>query len=110
MLTRTSIPRAEARLYSHLRQLLTRPGVLRGSLVETRLKCGKSSCRCHKDKRRRHPAVYLGLKTNGKQQMIYVPMAWATRVRDWIEHYRRIRKVLEELCQACLARLKERQD
>ena len=109
MLTTSSLPDAERRLYSELRQMLTRPGLLRGSLVDSRRKCGKAGCRCRTDPRRRHRSLYLGLTTGGKTRMIYVPPEWEARVREWLDRYHQIREVLERLSEACVRRLKDRQ-
>ena len=108
MLTRTSLSPAERQLYSTLHQVLSRPGLLRGSLVEMRRTCGKEGCRCQKDRRHRHRSLYLGLKLKGRQHMVYVPKDWEDRVREWVDRHREIRDVLEKLSLACIKRLQAR--
>lgn len=110
MMTRTSISPAERRLYSTLHQVLSRPGLLRGSLVEMRRTCGKEGCRCRKGRHQRHRSLYLGLKLKGKQHMVYVPRDWEDRVREWVDRYHEIREVLEKLSLGCLQRLQSRED
>jgi hypothetical protein len=110
MLTPSSLPPSERRLYSELKLILGHPGLLRGSLVESRRKCGKQSCRCQTNPRRRHRSLYLGLTTRGKTRMIYVPAEWEARVREWLDRYQQVRDVLERLSEACVARLKQRQE
>ena len=108
MLTPSSLSPIERRLYSQLRKVLVRPGLLRGNLVNTRRTCGKPSCRCWKGPRYRHRSLYLGLSLNGKARMIYVPSDWEEVVRDWSDRYAQIRDLLEQLSLACLKRLQSR--
>ena len=110
MLTPSSLPPSERRLYSELKKILDHPGLMRGSLVESRRTCGKQSCRCQTDRRRRHRAIYLGLTTAGKTRMFYVPAEWEARVREWLDRHQQVRKVLERLSEACVSRLKHRQE
>jgi hypothetical protein len=42
--------------------------------------------------------------------MIYVPAEWEDRVREWLDRYQQVRKVLERLSEACVTRLKQRQE
>ena len=110
MLTRTSLSAGERQLYSRLHHVLTRPGLLRGSLVDMGRTCGKRSCACHQDKSRRHHALYLAANVGGKRRMIYVPAAWEGRVREWVDRHGEIREVLEKISQYCLRRLKDRKE
>lgn len=110
MLTPSSLPPGERELYSKIRQVLGRPGILRGNLVVTRPTCGKASCRCRRRRPKGHPALYLGISVDGKRRMIYVPAAWEERVREWVDRYAHIRGLLERLCQACMKRLQGRKE
>lgn len=110
MVTRASLSPAERELYSSLHQILSHPGLLRGSLVEMRRTCGKEGCRCRKGPRQRHRSLYLGLKLKGKQRMVYVPKDWEDRVREWVERHREIRDVLEKLSLAFIKRLQTRKE
>jgi hypothetical protein len=109
MTPRTAVPPSERVLYSQLRLALRHPGLLRGSLVEMRRTCGKKPCRCLKGRRFRHRSTYLAVRLRGKSRLIYVPAEWEDRVRDWVARYGRVREVLEQLSQACLARLQQRE-
>lgn len=110
MLTRSSLAAAERQLYSKLHQILARPGLIRGSLVEMGRTCGKPSCQCARDKSHRHRALYVAANVNGKRRMIYVPRTWEPAVREWVERYGEIRDALEKLSQACLKRLLSRKE
>ncbi len=110
MTSRSSSPATERRLYSRLRQLLNEPGVLRGTLVEMRRKCGKPSCRCARDTEARHRALILCVSVEGKRTSIYVPPDWEARVREWVARYGELRELLDKLSQQYLKRLKARQE
>jgi len=110
MLTPSSLPAWERDLYSRLRQILNRPGVMRGNPVLSRRTCGKPSCGCHGGPRKGHPSLYLGISLKGKHHMVYVPPEWRDRVREWVDRYAQVREVLERLSLACLKRLKSREE
>lgn len=110
MLAPVQLPPAERALYSRLRQLLTRPGLLRGSLVTMRRTCGGKNCRCLKGKAYRHRSLYLGLRLRGKTRMVYIPAEWEDRVRDWTGRYAEAREMLERLSMSCLERLRQREE
>lgn len=109
-MSRTSLSPMERKLYSKLRTLLNEPGLIRGSLVEMKRVCGKKSCQCSSDPDRKHRSLYLGLRIDGKQRMIYVPAEWEDRVREWTNRYSEMREVLEQLSLKSLERLKNRQE
>jgi len=104
-LSSKSLSPEERRLYSQLHQMLMQAGMLRGSLVVMRRRCGKGGCRCNKSPRNRHRSLVLKIGKNGRQQTIYIPHPWEERVRAWVAHYAEIRDVLERLCLACLRRV-----
>lgn len=109
MIAPQSLPASERGLYSQLRQILTRPGLLRGNLVIMQRTCGKPTCRCTKGKESRHRSLYLSVSVGGKRRMVYIPPDWETEVRDWVDRYSQVREVLEKLSTACLVRLEKRE-
>jgi hypothetical protein len=109
MLNRSSLAPGERKLYSSLREILAHPGILRGNLVLSRRKCGKTTCHCYRGPQKGHPSLYLGISLEGKRRMIYVPPAWEERIRDWVDRYAQVREVLEKLSLACLKRLESRE-
>ena len=108
MLPRTALSKRDRDLYSKLHQLLRQPGLMRGSLVEMRRRCGKKTCRCHANPAARHASLYLGLRLNGRQRMVYIPAAWEARVREWNARYSQVRDLLERLSLAFLEQLEKR--
>lgn len=110
MLTRGSMTAAERHLYAKARQILSRPGVIRGSLVTMGRTCGKPSCRCARRAAHRHRALYLAVGVGGRRRMIYVPAAWDARVREWVGRHGEVRKILDQLSAACIDRLQSRKE
>jgi len=104
-LSAESLDPTERRLYAQVRQMLTRAGLLRGSLVEMRRRCGKAGCRCTRSRRDQHRSLVLKIGENGRQRTIYIPPGWGDRVRTWVAHYAEIREVLEQLSRFCLKRV-----
>jgi hypothetical protein len=83
-------------------------GLLRGNLIQTNRTCGKAGCRCQQGER--HQSWYLGFSDEGAKKMKCVPRDWEPRVRRWVEDYHEVRRLLEELSQLYLQRLKDRKD
>lgn len=110
MLSPSSLPAAERQLYSKVRQILSRPGLIRGSLVLMKRKCGKESCRCGQSPRGRHRSVYLAVNFEGRRRLMYIPEPWEERVGEWVGRYSAIREALERLSSACIRRLKAREE
>jgi hypothetical protein len=70
--------------------------MMRGSLFERQIKCGKASCRCAEGKG--HPTTYLGVSfKGGKTVQITVPKKLVSRVRKWVENYSTFWSALEQI-------------
>lgn len=101
-------PARERHQLSKLRQLLSRPGLLRGNLVRMARTCGKPGCCCTRGQL--HVSWYLAQSHGGKRRMLYVPESWLHPVREWTRRYAEIRQLLYELSDLYWDRLKRRQD
>lgn len=110
MIARGSLTASERHAYSTVRRILSRPGLIRGSLVMMGRTCGKASCRCARSAKHRHRALYVAVNDGGRRRMIYVPAAWETRVREWVGRYGEIREILDTLSAACVERLRNRKE
>jgi hypothetical protein len=70
--------------------------VLRGSVVERAVRCGKPSCRCASGEL--HPAVYLSVThRGGRTEQISVPHHLLAGVRHGIAVYSKWWEILEQL-------------
>ena len=60
--------------------------MLRGSLFERRITCGKAACRCAQGPG--HPTTYLSVSfKNGQTVQITVPKTLVPRVRELVDNY-----------------------
>ncbi len=70
--------------------------VLRGSLVERAVRCGKSSCRCARGEL--HSAVFLSVThRGGRTEQISVPRHVVAEVRNGIAVYSKWWEIVEQL-------------
>jgi len=91
-----------------LRRLPPIEAVLRGSLIERYKRCGKPGCKCA-DGPGHGPKYYLSVsKPGSKPQMDYVPQDLKQRVEEYLVNYRKIKTILEELCEISRELLRRR--
>lgn len=105
---RGHLPDAERQAISRLHALLTRPGLLHGSLQANRRRCGNPTCRCSRG--RLHTSPLLRVVEGGKQVSIHVPATWEARVRAWLGRDREIRQLLSRLAAMYTSRLRRRKE
>ena len=71
--------------------------VLRGSLMQRYLTCGKPDCRCARGKRH-GPIWYLSVTLDQSHRTgSTVPSHLLPQVRRWIENYHRVKEHLEKI-------------
>jgi len=79
-----------------LRALPSLEEVVRGSIVERRLRCGKASCRCARGQL--HTATYLSVTfAGGRTEQISLPAELVPLARRWVANYRAWWKVVEKV-------------
>jgi len=80
-----------------LRRLPPLHAILRGSLVERYKRCGKPGCKCANGPGH-GPKYYLTVSYPKKRpEMDYVPADLQAKVRQYLENYRKVKEILEEL-------------
>ena len=83
--------------------------ILRGSLIERYKRCGKPGCKCS-ESRGHGPKYYLSVsKPKQKPEMDYIPLDYQTQVTEYLENFRQIKTILEELCEINRELLKRRE-
>ena len=98
----------ERQARSQLTRIVHQEPFLRGSLVESTFKCGKSNCWCNKNKAKSgHPACYLSMRLGKKRKMIYIPKTYEKQIRQWVATYKNINKMVGNISKCCLARFKQ---
>lgn len=71
--------------------------ILRGSLVERFVTCGKRTCKCARGERH-GPLYYLTVsRPRGRTQGLYVPPDRLPEVRAWLANYQRLKGQLEAI-------------
>lgn len=98
----------ERRLRSELNKLLSRQGVLHGSLLRRKRVCGKPNCRCTRGEL--HQGLYLIVTEEGTSRQLYVPESWEQTVRAWIQQYRQARRLMDEISGIHWDKVRRRQD
>ncbi len=90
-----------------LRSLLNEDiGMIRGSLIERFLRCGKEGCKCQEGER--HGPFYSLTFTEGdKRKNIYVPKGKVEEVREGIKAYKRAKKAIASVGDMNRKRLKK---
>ena len=108
MRPRSHFPDPERRARSRLTQILHEEPFVLGSLVTMKRTCGKPGCKCTRGEL--HPGLYLALRVGGKRKMIHVPQSLEAQVRQWVETYQEVWRLMEKVSQACYQRfLQEKQ-
>jgi hypothetical protein len=86
----------EARKQAIIESLPSFAEMMRGSLVERSIKCGKESCRCAQG--HKHPTTYLSVSFKaGKTVQITVPKNLLERVRGMVRNYSEFWAALEQI-------------
>lgn len=87
------------REYRALAAKLAETGYLwNGTVSRQMLTCGKKSCACRKDERRRHgPYAYWTTKVGGKTVSRLLSTEEAALYEEWIENRRRLEELQREL-------------
>jgi len=100
-----SLPERERSALSRLRQILGESGLMRASLFLLHNTCGKQGCRCMRGKRYRHISWYVSQSRKGKLRRKFVPLTQLDEVRRWLERYREIRLLLDQVSEEYWKRL-----
>jgi len=95
---RTGQSEKERKARARLHFLLRDKGLLRGSLVTLKTKCGNPNCRCARGEK--HLSTVVEQHNQGKTRMRTVRGKELKEVEQWIENYREAKQLLEELSEA----------
>jgi DNA-dependent RNA polymerase auxiliary subunit epsilon len=101
--TEWNLLRRRKRIVGELRQTLCSE-LMRGSIVLSSRKCGRSQCICEREGKR-HPRTSLSVNLRGKTNSIYLDAEREGVARTGIEAYVRLWALLEELTEVNLALL-----
>jgi len=79
--------------------------VVRGSLIQSRIRCGKPTCKCAKGEF--HTAFYLSRRIGGKTRMHHIAKDQVAVIKLWKKNYERLEALLEKLTDALMEELKK---
>jgi hypothetical protein len=90
---------AHEETYRVLAAQLSQVGYLwHGTVVRQTLTCGKSTCACHRDPRRRHgPYAYWSSKVKGRTVSRLLKPEEAALYEEWIQNRRRIERIQRKM-------------
>ena len=103
---RAKLSTAERNFRSRIVQLAAGQWFLRGTLSERWGKCGKPNCHCAQGEL--HKSLYLVQSHAGKPRQICVPKDWQERVRQAVNDYQLLQRLIEEVSELEWKRLQER--
>jgi uncharacterized protein DUF6788 len=82
-----------------LRKLPPMEQLLRGSLIERYLRCGKPGCKCAQGEGH-GPKYYLSVSFPGlRPQQDYVPQGDSAQVSQYLANHQQLRTIVEEICE-----------
>ena len=101
MSTRMVLMKRARRLRSQMRWL---GPLLKGTVMERRMRCGKAGCRCTKGQ----PHVYLVItwKEEGRSRMVYVDERRREEALAWSANYRKFKELLGQHTEVLIRMLK----
>jgi len=104
-MNRSQLSAPERALRSRLAKLVHEEPLLHGTLTVRHVTCGNPRCRCARGKR--HPALYLTVRRDGRTHQVFVPASLAAEVRQWVANDRTVQALLEALSRLGVERLKD---
>jgi hypothetical protein len=105
--SRTGVSPAERALRSKLTQIVSGQGLIRGTLLDRRRRCGNPGCHCAKGPG--HPALYLILSDGKRQRQLYIPAKWHDRVRQWVDNHHKVKALIHQISDLHWDNIKQRQ-
>ena len=97
ILTRIQLERQRDALIEQLHGL---GNLMRGSLVQAHVKCGRKGCECEQGEK--HEKVHLCLNLHGRTRNLYVGRTREEAVAGLVQEYQRARRIIEELTEVNL--------
>jgi hypothetical protein len=82
-----------------LRKLPPMGQLLRGSIIERYLRCGKPGCKCARGEGH-GPKYYLSVSFPGlRPQQDYVPQGDYAQISQYLANHQQLRTIVEEICE-----------
>lgn len=82
--------------------------LIKASLIQSRVTCGKPSCRCAGNARFRHEALNFTYKIKGRSMGLHVPKGMEKEARQAAADYARLKKLVQALSDANIKRFRRK--
>jgi len=89
-----------------LNELSTLTQILHGSWVERYSVCSRENCKCKRGQKH-GPRRYLVINEKGKQKQKYIPNLQVDAVKEGIQEYKRMQKIIMEITKINLKLIRE---
>lgn len=100
-----AVERLRAKRAALMGELSGAEGLIRGSIVETRKKCGRPDCECARGKL--HPHRYLSVGGKGGNRIVYVSDAEKPSFAEGVADYDRAWKLICRISEINIRLIKE---
>lgn len=101
------LERRRDELMAELRRL---PDLMRGSVCERRVRCGRAGCWCTQPGSRGHPGFQLTVKVDGRTRTRYLRGSTVEEIQSLVSNYGKLWKVVEALTGVHLAMFQARRE
>jgi phosphoribosylaminoimidazole-succinocarboxamide synthase len=83
-------------IQNRLRRFSGTGQMLAATLVETRIRCSRPTCRLCEEGRG-HPTRFITFSRKGRTVTVYVPRDDLEEVRGWVREHKRVRRLVREI-------------
>ena len=92
---RSHLSQKQRKARSQLAKIVHEKGFVRGTIITMSRVCGNPNCRCAKGQK--HVSLYLSRSEGGRPRLLFIPKKYEELVNGWVESYRGIKELLEEV-------------
>ena len=107
-ISKSSMSAQERSLRSRLTRIIQGGGLIRGTLSERAVTCGKQNCKCMRGEK--HTYLYIVASEGGKLRQRSVPKNLHSDIKGWVENYRTLQQLVEEISQLYWSRVEKREE
>ena len=79
--------------------------LMKGSLSVTYRSCGKEGCKCQRG--RKHKGYFFSYRVKGTPKVAYIPQRIYPKVKELVENWLKMKRLIEELTEVNLNNLKK---
>ena len=102
---RLTVAEIRRRISLLARRLGRRGALMRGSLAQLYVRCGRKDCRCAQGQKH-GPYLYVSVFQGRRTKSVYVPRHLETEVRQWVRNAQAVQKDLLEITRLNAERLR----